>query len=53
VLMVTATGRDVDAYQWIPAHIKRGVATPIPPGPEADGEVAHWNDLRACTGLAP
>jgi poly-gamma-glutamate synthesis protein (capsule biosynthesis protein) len=53
VLVVTATGRDVDAYQWVPARITGGVATPIPPGPEADAEVAHWNELRACTGLAP
>jgi poly-gamma-glutamate synthesis protein (capsule biosynthesis protein) len=53
VLMITATGRDVDAYQWVPAHITGGVATPVPPGPEADAEVAHWNELRACTGLAP
>jgi poly-gamma-glutamate synthesis protein (capsule biosynthesis protein) len=53
VLVVTATGRDVDAYQWVPARITGGVATPIPPGPEADAEVTHWNELRACTGLAP
>ncbi|MCJ7671594.1 MAG: CapA family protein [Acidimicrobiia bacterium] len=53
VLTVTATGRDVDAYQWTPARIKSGVATPIPAGPEADAELAHWNELRACTGLAP
>jgi poly-gamma-glutamate synthesis protein (capsule biosynthesis protein) len=53
VLMITATGRDVDSYQWVPARITGGVATPIPPGPEADSELAHWNELRACTGLAP
>ncbi|HEY8216057.1 MAG TPA: CapA family protein [Acidimicrobiia bacterium] len=53
VLQVTATGRHIDAYQWVPARIRGGVATPIPAGPDADAEVAHWNDLRACTGLAP
>jgi poly-gamma-glutamate synthesis protein (capsule biosynthesis protein) len=53
VLQLTVTGRDVDTYQWIPAHITDGVATPVPPGPEADAELAHWNELRACTGLAP
>jgi poly-gamma-glutamate synthesis protein (capsule biosynthesis protein) len=52
VLSVTATGRDIDAYQWIPARIRGGVATPIPAGPEADAEVAHWNELRGCTNLA-
>jgi poly-gamma-glutamate synthesis protein (capsule biosynthesis protein) len=53
VLTVTATGRDIDAYQWTPARIRSGVATPVPPGPDADAELAHWNELRACTGLAP
>ena len=53
VLMVTATGRDIDGYQWVPARIHNGVATPIPAGPTADAEVAHWNDLRACTDLSP
>ena len=53
VLVVTATGRDIDSYQWVPAHIRSGVATPLPPGPDADAELAHWNELRGCTGLAP
>jgi poly-gamma-glutamate synthesis protein (capsule biosynthesis protein) len=53
VLVVTVTGRDIDSYQWVPARIHGGVATPVPAGPEADAEVAHWNELRACSGLAP
>ncbi|HEU5300685.1 MAG TPA: CapA family protein [Acidimicrobiia bacterium] len=53
VLVVTATGRDIDSYQWVPARIRGGVATPLPAGAEADVEIAHWNELRACTGLAP
>jgi poly-gamma-glutamate synthesis protein (capsule biosynthesis protein) len=53
VLSVSITGRDVDSYQWIPARIRGGVATPLPPGPDADAELAHWNDLRACTNLTP
>ena len=53
VLFVTATGRDIDSYQWEPARIKGGVATPLPAGSEADAELAHWNELRGCTGLAP
>jgi poly-gamma-glutamate capsule biosynthesis protein CapA/YwtB (metallophosphatase superfamily) len=53
VLTVTATGRDIDAYQWLPARIRAGVPTPLPPGPDADAELAHWNDLRACTDLTP
>ncbi len=53
VLTVTATGRDIDGYQWTPARIRGGVATPFAPGAEADAELVHWNDLRACSGLAP
>jgi len=53
VLQVTATGRHIDAYQWVPARIRDGVAAPLPAGPDAEAELAHWNELRACTGLAP
>lgn len=53
VLLVTATGRDTDAYQWVPARIRGGVPVPYPAGPEADAELAHWNELRACTDLQP
>jgi poly-gamma-glutamate synthesis protein (capsule biosynthesis protein) len=53
VLQVTATGRHIDGYQWVPALIRGGVATPLPPGSDADAELAHWDELRACTGLAP
>lgn len=53
VLTVTATGRQIDSYQWTPARIRGGVATPYPAGSESDAELAHWNELRACTGLAP
>jgi poly-gamma-glutamate synthesis protein (capsule biosynthesis protein) len=53
VLQVTATGRHIDGYQWVPARIEGGVPNPLPAGPDADAELAHWNELRACTGLAP
>lgn len=53
VLQVTAVGRDIESYQWVPARIRNGVATPVPAGPEADAELAHWNELRACTALSP
>ena len=54
VLMVTATGRDVDTYQWQPARIRNGgIPEPLPAGPAADADIAHWNDLRACTDLTP
>jgi poly-gamma-glutamate synthesis protein (capsule biosynthesis protein) len=53
VLRVTATGRSIDAYEWVPARIQGGVATPLPPGPPSDAERASWSSLRDCTGLAP
>ncbi len=53
ILVVTATGRDTDSYQWVPARIRSGSPVPFAPGPDADAEVAHWNELRACTDLTP
>jgi poly-gamma-glutamate synthesis protein (capsule biosynthesis protein) len=52
VLKVTATGREVDDYSWIPARITNGV--PIPEtGAAADADVAEWNARRGCSGLSP
>jgi len=51
VLQLTAVGRDVDAYSWVPAVIRGGVAEPLPPGPEADAALGAWNELRPCSGL--
>ena len=53
VLKVTITGRDTDAYEWVPARIRGGIPTPYAPGADYDAEVAHWNELRACTDLTP
>ena len=53
VLLVTATGRDIDSYQWVPARIRGGIPTPYPAGAEHDAEVAHFNKLRECTDLSP
>jgi hypothetical protein len=52
VLQVTATGRQVDSYNWVPAQIGGGVARPLDSA-AAEGATAAWNNLRACTGLAP
>jgi poly-gamma-glutamate synthesis protein (capsule biosynthesis protein) len=52
VLKVTATGREVDDYSWVPARITAGV--PIPEtGSAADADLAEWNARRACSGLSP
>lgn len=52
VLLVTATGRDIDAYEWRPALIRNGVPNPLE-GDEAAAALDHWNALRECTGLLP
>jgi poly-gamma-glutamate synthesis protein (capsule biosynthesis protein) len=50
VLLVAATGRQVDAYSWVPARITHGV-----PAPEnaatAAADIAEWAQRRACSGL--
>ncbi len=51
-LLVTATGRRIDDYQWRPARIRNGVPALL------DGDAAleasnRWDGLRACTGLTP
>jgi poly-gamma-glutamate capsule biosynthesis protein CapA/YwtB (metallophosphatase superfamily) len=52
VLTVTATGRDVDAYQWKPARIVDGIPRLLT-SPDSDAAVAEWDAQRACTGLTP
>ncbi len=51
VLQVTATGRQIDSYAWVPAQIRGGVPRPLE-GQAAERGSAAWNDLRDCTGLA-
>jgi len=50
VLLVTATGRRVDGYRWVPARIREGVPHPLA-GAERRSEIAGWHSLRGCTGL--
>jgi poly-gamma-glutamate capsule biosynthesis protein CapA/YwtB (metallophosphatase superfamily) len=52
VLRVTATGRHIDSYDWVPAQIRGGIPQPLD-GEAAERSVAAWNDLRGCTGLTP
>ena len=52
VLLITATGRDIDAYQWVPARIEDRIPVPLEGG-EADEALAYWDSLRDCTGLTP
>ncbi len=52
ILLVTATGRHVDSYEWVPARIVHGI-----PRPEAGSAAASddevWADRRSCSGLVP
>ena len=52
VLLVTATGREVDTYSWVPARITNGIPVPQT-GDAAATDLAEWNTRRNCSGLAP
>jgi poly-gamma-glutamate synthesis protein (capsule biosynthesis protein) len=51
VLMVEATGRQVDAYSWVPARITNGVPVPST-GSAAAVDLADWESRRTCSGLS-
>ncbi|MDQ6613458.1 MAG: CapA family protein [Actinomycetota bacterium] len=50
VLLVEATGREVDSYSWVPARIKHGVAVPQV-GSAAAVDLAEWEHRRSCSGI--
>ena len=52
ILLVTATGRDIDSYQWLPGRISDRVPSLLE-GDEAAAALAYWDGLRECTGLTP
>lgn len=52
VFEVTVTGRRVDRYRWVPGRISNSVPAPLTGG-EAEAELAYWEGLRDCAGLAP
>ena len=52
VLFVTATGRRIGSYRWVPARIADGVPRPLA-GSERRSELSSWRSLRSCTGLKP
>ncbi|BEP12015.1 hypothetical protein acdb102_03260 [Acidothermaceae bacterium B102] len=51
VLLLTVTGRTVDAARWVPAQIEGGIPVPLT-GDAASARVDQWKDLVACTGLS-
>ncbi|MDQ1430234.1 MAG: hypothetical protein QOF40_836 [Actinomycetota bacterium] len=52
VLLVSATGRDVDTYSWVPARIAHGIPVPQA-GEAAAADIADWASRRDCSGLSP
>jgi poly-gamma-glutamate capsule biosynthesis protein CapA/YwtB (metallophosphatase superfamily) len=52
VFVVTATGRRIDGYTWVPARIVDRQPIPLQ-GAEADGARDRWEALRDCTDLIP
>ena len=52
MLKLTVTGRDVDAYEWIPARIQGGIPHLIS-GSAADADRAAFTSRQACAGLTP
>jgi poly-gamma-glutamate synthesis protein (capsule biosynthesis protein) len=52
VIKVTATGRDIGGYSWVPARISNGVPRMLT-GVAADLAQADWQGRRACTNLTP
>jgi poly-gamma-glutamate synthesis protein (capsule biosynthesis protein) len=52
VLLVTATGRHIDRYSWVPARITHGIPVPET-GAAAAADVAEWEARRNCSGLSP
>jgi len=52
VLEVTVTGRRIDRYRWLPAHISGGIPYPASGGARRQA-LANWRSLRSCTNLQP
>ena len=50
VVEVTATGRRIDGYRFVPATISGGRPEPVTGSAKA-ARIADWNALRDCTGL--
>ena len=51
VFEVTVTGRRIDSYRWVPGRISGGVPQPVS-GADGAAELAYWEGLRECSGLA-
>ena len=52
ILLVTATGRHVDSYEWVPARIVHGIPR-SETGGAASSDQSVWAARRACSALTP
>lgn len=52
VLVVTATGRRIDGYEWKPAQIRNLLPVPLS-GSDATAAVDSMNQLQECAELSP
>jgi poly-gamma-glutamate capsule biosynthesis protein CapA/YwtB (metallophosphatase superfamily) len=52
VLRVTATGREVNTYSWVPARIVHGIPIPAVSNAAA-ADITEWEHRRTCSGLSP
>ena len=52
ILLVTATGRHVDSYEWVPARIVHGIPRPEN-GSAAAADETVWAGRRTCSGVTP
>jgi poly-gamma-glutamate synthesis protein (capsule biosynthesis protein) len=50
VVQVTATGRRIDGYRFLPAQISGALPRPVT-GAERQRRIAAWDALRDCAGL--
>ena len=51
-LRVTVTGRDVDAYEWVPGRIRDGIPRWLD-GVAATANRAAFSARQSCAGLTP
>ena len=51
-LRVTATGRDIDGYEWVPGRIRGGIPRWLS-GAAAAADVDALAQRRGCAGLTP
>jgi poly-gamma-glutamate synthesis protein (capsule biosynthesis protein) len=52
VIEVTATGRVINSYRWIPMSVSASIPSPMGEQ-QAAAQMSQWEALRSCTDLTP